>query len=174
VGGSSAALGNRIGHNVHSGVEVSGSATAGTDVARNQLELDGGLGINLRPAGEAADKVTPNDAGDADTGPNAVQNFPVLTSANGTSSGTVVNGTLNSTPNTTFRIDVFRNLAGTGNAAAEGPDYVGSVTTTTNGSGNVSLILSAAPDFSGQVFTATATNTATHNTSELSAVRTAT
>ena len=87
----------------------------------------------------------------------------------GTAGGTTVNGTLNSTPNSQFRIDVFRNPVGTTLANAEGQDYVGSVTATTNASGNGPFTLTATPDFSGQVFKATATNTATRNTSELSA-----
>jgi hypothetical protein len=174
VGGSSAGAGDVISGNTHSGVEISGATTTGTDVARTRTFLNGGLGINLRPNGEAADVITPNDGGDADNGPNGLQNFPVLTAANGTSGSTTVNGTLNSTPNTQFRIDVFRNPAGTGAAVAEGQNYVGSVTATTDGSGNASFTLTAPADFSAEVFTATATNTSTRNTSELSAARTAT
>ena len=173
VGGSSAGAGDVISGNTHSGVEISGTTTTGTDVARTRTFLNGGLGINLRPNGEAADIITGNDASDGDSGPNGLQNFPVLTAADGTSGTTTVNGTLNST-NTQFRIDVFRNPAGTSGAAAEGQDYVGSVSATTDGSGNASFTLTAPADFSGQVFKATATNTSTRNTSELSAARTAT
>ena len=54
---------------------------AGTDLIRNAIFHNGKLPINLRPAGEPVDAVSPNDAGDADTGPNAVQNFPVIAAA---------------------------------------------------------------------------------------------
>ena len=42
---------------------------------------------------------------------NACANFPVLTSATATSGSTVVMGTLSSTPNTTFRIEFFADIA---------------------------------------------------------------
>src|SRR5882724_5662857 len=49
---------------------------------------------------------TLNDTGDADTGPNNLQNFPVLTSAI-LGSGTVVQGTLNSQSGETYRVEFF-------------------------------------------------------------------
>ena len=50
-------------------------------------------------------------AGDADAGPNGLQNFPVLTSARATTAGTVVRGLLQGAPSTTFRIELFASAA---------------------------------------------------------------
>ena len=100
---------------------VDGDATTGAELMRNAIFGNGGLGINLRPAGEAADTVTPNDAGDADTGPNALQNFPAITAAGGAGSTTTTSGTLNSRPNAGYRVEVFRNPAGSG-ASVGGED----------------------------------------------------
>jgi CSLREA domain-containing protein len=56
---------------------------AGSGVVRhvlrgNRLFANGGLELDLGANGGDADGVTPNDAGDADEGPNGRQNFPVL------------------------------------------------------------------------------------------------
>jgi titin len=170
VGGASTPLGNWIAFNTGSGVLVDGAATTGADIARNRIFDNGQLGINLRPTGEPADTVTPNDASDPDSGPNGLQNFPVISSAAAAPGSTTMGGTLNSKPNSTYRIDVYRNPAGSA-ATAEGKEWVGSTTVTTNGSGNATWTLTAPANYAGQVLRATATSTARRETSELSATR---
>jgi hypothetical protein len=64
--------GNVIAGNAGSGVVVLGSAT----VQRNLIYGNGGLPVDL-----GGDGPTPNDPGDADEGPNRLQNFPVITAA---------------------------------------------------------------------------------------------
>src|SRR5205823_3261874 len=60
--------------------------------------------IDLGPA----DGVTPNDNLDSDTGPNNLQNSVLLTGAGPSGTGsTLVTGTLNSTPNSSFLIQLF-------------------------------------------------------------------
>ena len=61
-------------------------------VSANEISGNGGLGIDLDGNG-----VSGNDAGDGDTGPNNLQNFPTLTSASGGAS-TSVSGSLDSAP----------------------------------------------------------------------------
>ncbi len=66
---------NVIAFNGLAGIRVLGT---GTQVAihANSLYGNAGLGIDLQGNG-----VTPNDVGDADTGPNRLQNFPVISRA---------------------------------------------------------------------------------------------
>jgi hypothetical protein len=102
-----------------------------------------------------------------------LQNYPVLSAA---SSGPTPNilGTLNSTPSTTFFIDVYANPSADPSGHGQGEYYLGSTIVSTNASGNASFNanLSAAsipggvlP--SGWAISATATDPA-GNTSEFS------
>ena len=70
VGGTTASARNVIAFNSNNGVTVTDNG-AGNAILGNSIFSNGGLGINLGPTG-----VTPNDAGDADTGANNLQNFP--------------------------------------------------------------------------------------------------
>ena len=70
IGGTAAGAGNRIAFNMFDGVDVEDDST-GNAIQRNSLFSNGELGIDL-----ADDGVTLNDAGDGDTGPNRLQNFP--------------------------------------------------------------------------------------------------
>ncbi|MCA9142584.1 MAG: VWA domain-containing protein, partial [Planctomycetales bacterium] len=98
---------------------------------------------------------------DADTGPNGLQNKPVITD---TSSSRVL-GRLNSTPNSVFEIDIY--ATDTVSALdAEGQTWIGSVTATTNSAGNATFSLDV-PSLSTGFLTATATDAA-GNTSEFS------
>ncbi|QJB32196.1 DUF11 domain-containing protein [Chitinophaga oryzae] len=63
-----------------SGIAIGGSAAAlGNKITENSTYANEGLGIDLRPAGSAPDIVTPN--GSSTSGPNALLNFPVVTGA---------------------------------------------------------------------------------------------
>ena len=115
----------------------------------------------------AGDGVTPNDAADADNGPNSRQNFPTLTSAVASAGGTTVQGTLNSNPNTAFFIDFYASDQVDPSGHGEGQRYLGTVSTTTDNSGNVSFG-GIFPSVAGQFISATATT----NSPELSAAGT--
>ena len=112
------------------GVAFGAFGVTGLAIEGNSIFSNGGLGIDLN-----RDGVTPNDIlpGDPDTGPNNLQNFPVLTSVSSSGGTTTINGTLNSTPNTTFRIEFFANdmLDPSGNG--EGQIFLGSTSVMTDG-----------------------------------------
>ena len=74
IGGSPAEA-NIIANNGGNGVFLMSDNCRETFISCNSFYDNGGLAIDLFPYG-----VTPNDAGDADDGPNGGLNFPVLTS----------------------------------------------------------------------------------------------
>ena len=158
------------------GVEVDGSTATGNAILGNSIYANGGLGIDLNrnptsfPNG---DGVTPNDLGDTDSGPNApnaLQNFPVLTSA-ATASATQITiaGSLNSSAGHSYRIEFFANSP---TDPSEGQLYLGFVNVNTDGAGNAALSATLTAGLSlavGQFVTATATDLTTFDTSEFSA-----
>jgi hypothetical protein len=79
----------------------------------------------------------------------------------------VVQGSLNSAANTTFRIEFFANNAADPTGYGQGQTYLGYVNVTTDDSGNVSFLtglsINATPD---STISATTTNLTTNNTSE--------
>ncbi len=167
VGGASAAAANTIAFNGLDGVTVglfadsNESDTTGNRILRNSIFSNGGQGIDLGNDGPTA-----NDAGDADTGPNGLQNKPNLTSATNSAGTTTIKGKLSSKPNQTFRVQFFSNPSGN-----EGEKYIGQKKVKTDGSGKVSFTFKPANKVPvGQTVTATATS-ASNDTSEFSAPR---
>src|SRR5205807_4559515 len=117
------------------------------------------------------DGVTPNDSCDPDPGPNNLQNFPVITNASTAGSTTTIDGTLNSTASTTFRIEFFTNASCDPSGHGEGQSFLGFTTVTTDAGCNMAFSVTipiAVPG--GQFITATATDSS-NNTSEFSNCR---
>ena len=102
--------------------------------------------------------MTANDAGDGDTGANNLQNFPVLAAAAGG-----VQGTLNTTPNTVFRIEFFGNTACDASGNGEGGTLLGATTVLTDALGTAAIPLFNVA--TGQFVTATATDPANNTRS---------
>ena len=161
VGGTTSMARNVISGNHGRGVGIEGPDATGNRVLSSSIFANGLLGIDLNDDG-----LTPNDPDDTDIGPNFLQNFPVLSSAKKNSTGTTtVRGKLNSTPNSTFRVQFFSNPKGTD----EGKTLLGSEIVSTDGSGDASFAFSTKkPVKLGQNVTATATGPG-GNTSEFSA-----
>ena len=153
-------FGNVVANN-GSGVEVVDGI--GNVISQNSIYNNTGLGIDIGPGG-----VTANDTGDGDTGPNNLQNFPVLTQASATGGSMLIAGTLNSTPNSSYSVELFSNAALDPSGYGEGQQYLGSASVTTDASGNGSfaatLLVAVAP---GAFITSTSTD-AIGNTSEFS------
>ncbi len=76
---SASVVGNTIFSN-DSGVKINNSATGANDLQKLDLRTTRNLGIDLNPYGATANDPLANM--DSDSGPNFLQNFPVLTSAN--------------------------------------------------------------------------------------------
>jgi CSLREA domain-containing protein len=164
VGGTVSGAGNTIAFNSRNGVAV--ASGTGNGILGNSIHSNGNLGINL-----GGGSVNPNDPGDGDSGANNLQNFPVLTSITRSGSTAQINGTLNSQPSTTFRIEFFSNAVCDPSLHGEGETFLGSTSVTTDGSGNVAFTFTASSVPSAHsFFTATATDPA-NNTSEFSACR---
>jgi len=159
-----AGAGNIIAFNGGHGFSITTAGT-GNSVLTNSIFANGGLGIDL-----GGDGVTPNDTGDADTGVNNLQNFPLLNSASFSNNVITIQGVLNSTANTTFRLEFFGNPNCDNSGNGEGQFNRGAQNVTTDGNGNASFTQQATVLSGGGVITATATDP-NGNTSEFSQCR---
>ncbi len=169
---SGSGAGNTIAFNGFTGVYVGSNNSddsLGNTIRGNAIYSNGYIGINLVGGVEDFYGVTANDPGDADTGPNNLQNYPVITNAFGSAAVTVVQGTLNSAAGQFFLIDVYRNSSADPSGFGQGQIYLGSVNVTTDGSGNATFALTnLAGNFTGQYISVTAT-AADGDTSEFGA-----
>ena len=163
--------------------------TTGNRILSNTIFSNNGLGIDLVGGFEDANDVTANDGDDPntskpdpdkDTGPNNLQNYPLLTSAQVFEElfgdTTTITGELTSTPSTrkkkrTFTIQFFSSPSADASGFGEGKTFIGQVQVTTNRQGNASFSFTVNQDLTGQYVTATATNNRTGDTSEFSQAR---
>ncbi|MFY9551612.1 MAG: IPT/TIG domain-containing protein [Thermoanaerobaculia bacterium] len=161
IGGTAAGTKNLISFNAGRGVFV--ESGTGNAILGNTISFNASLGIDLAPAG-----VTPNDPGDADTGANMLQNFPVLGSVVLDAAATQVQGSLNSVPNATYRLEFFASLVCDPSGYGQGQRFLGTVDRATDAGGNVAFVAVLGSAALGPWVTATATDAAS-NTSEFSA-----
>jgi hypothetical protein len=160
IGGTGS--GNIIAYNMGAGVQIGDPTFADNTTVDNAVRANAIFG-NVGPGIVLGTGVT-NTTGGPHTGPNDLQNYPVLNSY--TTPG-VLTGTLNSTPNSTFQIDFFANPAADPTGFGQGRDFLGSLSVSTNALGNVSFTFSFTPFPGEPVLTATATDPS-GNTSEFS------
>ena len=165
IGGADNGAGNTIAFN-RTGIALANSnldnpLSTGNAILANSIFSNRVMGIDL-----GDDLVTFNDSAGHD-GPNKLQNFPVLTAVSSSTNNTDVQGTLNSTPNTQFRIEFFNSLRSDPFGQGQGKDFLGSTTVTTDaqGSANFNINLPPQPNCPSPSITATATDPA-GNTSE--------
>ena len=108
--------------------------------------------------------ITLNDFKDKDSGPNGLQNYPVVEEAIDIPNGTKITGTLNSRPERTYIIQVFWNDVGDPDGFGEGQTFLGQKKVTTNKNGNASFsITTTLPDTDDRI---SATATGAGGTSE--------
>lgn len=164
IGGLDSGAGNIIAFNGGGGVAV-GSGGEQNSILSNSIFSNGGLGID-----HLIDGVTANDPCDVDGGEsqNPLQNFPVLTSASGFGNTTTIQGTLNSTPNTTFTLQFFANAECDPSGFGEGQRLIGTTSVTTDSNCVATFSVNFSVNTSSMPFiTATATDP-NNNTSEFS------
>jgi len=160
------ALPNTIAHNNGAGIAAEAGALLNNVWAANSIHDNGGLGIDLA-AGAANDGVTPNDASDADAGPNALLNFPLITSVTSDVVSSTILGTIHTSPNTAITLHFYRTPAADPSGHGEGNVYIGALNTNTDAAGNAPFEFIGSSLPLGQLVTATATST--QGTSEFSA-----
>jgi parallel beta-helix repeat protein len=163
IGGSTAEEENIIQNNGGSGIRVASSGSglpSGVNIQRNKISSNGKLGIDLSNGGFTDDGVTENDCEDSDTGPNELQNYPLLGAPTFNGDGTVtVSASLNSEPLRDYRIDFYYSSSVDSTNYGEGENFIGSKTVTTNSNGGVAFdFTSATAAPAGSLITATATN----------------
>jgi hypothetical protein len=170
IGGTASGAGNVIDFNGGDGVligndpTVAGSTPAGVGnaVEGNSIYGNAQIGIDLGPD----DGPTPNNS-TGHTGPNDFENFPVLTASVGQNGPATVTGTLASTPNTMFRIELFSTDSPDPTGYGQAETFVGAVSVTTDASGNASFTANVNLPQGQDYVTATATDPS-GNTSEFS------
>ena len=162
IGGTAAGAGNLIVFNGAAEVAVVGATTTGNSIEGNSIYGNAGLGIDL-----GDDGVTPNAPG-LRSGPNNLENYPVLNEAFG-GTATSISGTLNSLPNTTVVLDFYTSPSADPSGYGQGQNYLGSTVVSTDNSGNATFDINLPTATNpGAVVTATATDTS-GNTSEFAA-----
>jgi hypothetical protein len=152
IGGTAPGEGNRIANSNNRGVQVFTATSTGNAILGNSIYASGQIGIDL-----GGDGVTPNDPGDADTGPNELQNFPELRAVTNDAS-THVSGHLDSAAGTSYRVELFSSPTADPSGFGEGETFLGAVNLTTDSAGDASFAVTVpgtAP--AGSSITATAT-----------------
>jgi hypothetical protein len=137
-------------------------------ISENSIHDNARLGIDLFPGG-----VNANDAGDTDTGPNALQNFPIIQTVEHLGpqgASTRVVGAFNGAALTTFDLEFFANgsCLDFPRDFLEGETFIGATQATTDASGVASFDVTFPVETpAGTRISATATDPA-GNTSEFS------
>jgi len=160
IGGTEQGAANTIAFNCGQAIRIDAGHWP---VLGNSIHSNNGLGVSFF----GSSSPIANDPGDVDTGPNDLQNYPVITNAVVAGGIATVTGTLNSTPSTTFRLEFFASQACHPSGFGEGQQYIGTADVTTDAGGDASFgpLAFAAPE--NAEITATATDPG-GNTSEFS------
>ena len=131
IGGTGLAAGNLIKDNQLDGIRVSGALASENSILGNLVHANAGLGVDL-----AGDGATDNDGGDADAGPNGLQNHAVIDSVTTNESTSVlVQGQLSSAANAPFRIEFFSTETSDASGHGQAERYLGHINVLTDGSG---------------------------------------
>ena len=169
--GGAAIYTNTIAYNGKNGIVLTGNTSStGNNFGYNSIYLNTLLGIDLSNNG-----VTANDAGDADTGPNGLQNYPVIDSAKMNGANLIIYFKFNGTLNQTIRLEFYNNPAYVSPVDAsgygEGHTLIGTMNVLGSGVNDSYTIGVSGLTLYQDYVTATATNSTSNNTSEYSAYK---
>ena len=155
---------NIIAHNGGDGVCVPGPEGV-VSITQNSIFGNGELGIDLGDNG-----INVNDLGDFDTGPNGLQNYPVISDAWKLPNGKVrFRGNLNSLANEDYYIDFYAQMTHSPTFYGEGETFIGTeiIHVKPNGAGEWDFISNGNYPV-GLFLTTTAERTSNTGTSEFS------
>ena len=150
IGGTAFGAGNIVASNDHFGIIIQGATALDNTILSNSIYDNVDLGIELD-----LDGVTPNDPGDADTGPNDLLNWPVISSATELGGIITVTGSYD-VPAGRYRFEFFTNTAADPSGNGEGQTFVGTSVLIHSGSGSEPFG-AAFPGAVDEVITATVT-----------------
>ena len=154
--------GNVIANNTENGIGVEPTALLNNTWAANRIFNNTLLGIDLSAPGG----VTPNDPTDEDLGPNNHQNFPTPTLAVTTPTASLIQGTINTNPNTAITLHFYSSVAADPSGFGEGQTYLGTTNVMTDVAGDAPFTFNGPALTAGHFVTGTATSAS--GTSEFS------
>jgi len=175
IGNPAGSGGNTISNWGRDGIRIEQASAVGIPssirIAQNSIYGNDGLGINLLSSiNNVNTGPDVNDPGDADTGPNGFQNYPVISSASGDGMTLQVSWSINTAANRQVTLYFYRSAACNNSGYGEGGDFRFKRTVTTDAAGNYAADETIhAGVAAGDVLTANATDDVTGNTSEFSA-----
>ncbi len=154
IGGIEDGEGNIIAFNGDIGVGFLSNVGTGNAILSNSIYSNTFQGIDL-----GLDGISYNDNGDGDGGANNGQNYPELFAATVDTNIVQIAGTMNSSPNTSYRIEFFLNSTCDPSGYGEGEEFIDFSSVATNSSGNTSFYVTFTADVNlGEFITATATD----------------
>ncbi len=159
--GNSNTIAFNNGNGITIGVDNSDPGS-GNAILGNSIFANGCLGIDLSDTHTGCSRgisVTTNHLNCNATGPNNYQNYPVLTSAMYGGGSTIIAGTLNCKPNTTYALEFFASVDAGYAGFGQGQTFLGTLKVTTDAFDNASFAAHfATTNTLGQFVSATATN----------------
>ena len=136
IGGTAANEANALAFNDGCGVRVTGAGAVGNSLHGNIINENGQLGIDL-----GGDGVTPNDnvPFDPDSGPNSLQNYPVITSATSVGGFTTIKGDLKTRAQQTYLLEFYSSTQKDPSGYGEGLTPIGSTQVSTDAVGTATF-----------------------------------
>ncbi len=134
IGGTAAGEGNTIASNGGQGVRMLGDTSLANSILGNSINGDGALGIDLVETPNIYGVTANGPANVVRTGPNSLQNYPVINSVTG---GGIISATLTAIGDTNYRIEYFSSASPDPSGFGEGRTYLGFKNVTTAPTGIV-------------------------------------